>query len=171
MTRRVEVVDATGGLISTLHIAGLAEAVLREEGSRGTFSLALVEEATMTDLNRRYRGEQGSTDVLSFPEEAEGDCWPGIAAEDDVAHVHGEDLEPPGPFLGEVVVCAAVVERYAREEGRSAGEQLGWTIIHGTLHLLGYDHERDRGEMRAREQALLERFSGMLQRLSLSEES
>ena len=65
----------------------------------------------------------------------------------------GDGPSPPG--LGEVVVCASVVTRYAREDGVDGAEQLAWTIVHGVLHLLGYDHEVDHGEMRDRERALL----------------
>ena len=55
--------------------------------------------------------------------------------------------------------------RYAAEEGREAIIQLGWTLIHGTLHLAGYDHETDQGEMREREQELLRRLDGRVQAL------
>ena len=76
-------------------------------------------------------------------------------------------------------VSAAVVRRgeqlwagavgYAdAEEGREANVQLGWTLIHGTLHLAGYDHETDRGEMREREQELLRLLGGRVQALALS---
>ena len=63
------------------------------------------------------------------------------------------------PLLGEVVICPALVRRYAAEAGTTSGYQLGWTVVHGMLHLLGYDHEQDRGEMRPREQVLLERLA------------
>ena len=159
MTCRVEVVDQTGSLSSSAALAALAQAVLGEEGSLGSFSLALVGEADMTDLNRRYRGEEGPTDVLSFPESADEDSWPAAAPEN-----HGEEDFVARPFLGEVVICPAVVRRYAAEEGTTPGHQLGWTVVHGTLHLLGYDHEQDRGEMRAREKVLLERLAAQTPR-------
>jgi probable rRNA maturation factor len=164
MTDRVELVDGTGSLSSHRALVELAGAVLSEEGSEGSFSLALVGEAVMTDLNRRYRGEEGPTDVLSFSEHADGeaDTWPGAPYDDPAP-----SGVPVGIALGEVIICPAVVRRYAAEEGVSPGYQLGWTAIHGTLHLLGYDHEHDRGEMRAREEELLSRLAGLLGDLDL----
>ena len=66
------------------------------------------------------------------------------------------------------MVCPRVVIRYAGEEGRDPVAQLGWTLIHGTLHLVGYDHETDQGEMREREQRLLEQFGGLVRLLSVA---
>jgi probable rRNA maturation factor len=166
MTCRVAVVDQTGTLSSPAAVAALAQEVLTAEGSRGSFSLALIGEAAMTDLNRRYRGEEGPTDVLSFVEGEEEDSWPTAAPED-----QGDEDASIWPSLGEVVICPSVVRRYALEEGSTPDRQLGWTVVHGTLHLLGYDHEHDRGEMRAREQALLECLSARLQDLSLLDKS
>jgi probable rRNA maturation factor len=119
----------------------LAEAVLAAEGVGGAVVLAFVDEEAMGGLNSRFRGLEEPTDVLSFRQADSKVEWPG----------------PPnkgGTELGEVAVCLAVVRRYAREEGAELGMQLGWTIIHGILHLLGYDHEDD-DRMREREQALL----------------
>jgi probable rRNA maturation factor len=166
MTCRVEVVDQTGSLSSSAALADLAQAVLDEEGSRGSLSLALVGEAEMTDLNRRYRGGQGPTDVLSFPESADEDPWPAAGPENG-----SEEAFSACPLLGEVVICPAVVRRYAAEAATTSGHQLGWTVVHGTLHLLGYDHEQDRGEMRTREQVLLECLAVRLQDLALLDES
>lgn len=166
MTGRVEVVDESGAPTPAFAMGELAEAVLVEERSAGTLDLVLVGEPSMSDLNRYYRGEQGPTDVLSFPESRAGDWWPETASDPP----DGETVTPR-PFLGEIVICPAVVRRYAEEEGSNLEYQLGWTVIHGTLHLLGYDHERDGGEMRAREQVLLAGLADMLQRLSVPEES
>lgn len=166
MTCHVEVVDQTGTLSSPAALASLAQEVLSAEGRLGSFSLALVGEAAMTDLNRRYRGEEGPTDVLSFPESADEDSWPMAAPED-----QGDEGAVTCPFLGEIVICPSVVRRYALEEGSTPDRQLGWTVVHGTLHLLGYDHEQDQGEMRAREKVLLEHLALTLQDLSLLDES
>jgi probable rRNA maturation factor len=128
MTVTVDVVDQTGLVAGCEAVRGLVQAVLDAEGRGGEISLAFVDEAAMSDLNSRYRGAEGPTDVLSF-DYADGD--------------------------GEIVLCPAVIFRYAGEDGRDLAQQLGWTLIHGALHLAGYDHEIDRGEMRAREQELL----------------
>jgi rRNA maturation RNase YbeY len=113
--------------------------------------VAFVEEAAMVELNKRYRGLDAPTDVLSFDYSADTG-WPS---------------EPGDGLRGEVVVCPSVVIQYAREEGRDAKEQLAWTLIHGALHLAGHDHETDRGEMREREEQLRGYLEGVVTSLSL----
>jgi probable rRNA maturation factor len=83
----------------------------------------VVGSAESRRLNRRYRGNDKPTNVLSFPS--------------GLARVHGK--RP----LGDLVVCAPVVAREAREQKKSRNAHWAHMIVHGTLHLLGYDHERD----------------------------
>lgn len=137
--------------VSEEAVVALARAVLEVEAADGALVVVFVEEPVIADLNLRYRGLHEPTDVLSFPEESGGRDWPG----DRLSRAPGLGDEPAVRELGEVLVCPAVVRRYAVEEGNEVNRQLAWTIIHGVLHLLGYDHEMDRGEMREREQALL----------------
>jgi probable rRNA maturation factor len=89
-------------------------------------------------LNRRWRGRPGATNVLSFP-----------AAP-----------TPGGRQLGDIVVCAPVVAREAREQGKALRAHWAHMIVHGTLHLLGFDHVRtaDARRMEGRERALLARL-------------
>ncbi len=135
----VEVVDP-GGIGWTVEpVAALVVAVLDAERASGSLVVAFVDESRMTELNTRYRLPE-ATDVLSFRTGDETAPWPGDSVKQE---------------LGEVIICPAVVRRYAIEEGVSEAEQLAWTLIHGVLHLLGYDHETDEGEMRAREKDLL----------------
>ena len=86
-------------------------------------SVRVVDEREMQNLNREYRGRDNPTNVLSFP---------------------AGDIEglPTGvsPVLGDVVVCAAVVEREAAEQGKAASDHWVHMLIHGVLHLLGHDH-------------------------------
>ncbi len=63
--------------------------------------------------------------------------------------------EEEGGQVGEIAVCPVVVRRYSEQEGDDAGRRFAWTVVHGVLHLVGYDHEADDGEMRLREQELL----------------
>jgi len=81
------------------------------------------------ELNRRYRGKDAATDVLSF------------------------QADEPGE-LGDVVIALGVARRQAREAGHSLQTELRVLALHGLLHLLGYDHERDDGQMRRLEQRL-----------------
>ena len=103
-------------------------------------SIAIVELAEMTELNEQYRGKVGPTDVLSF------ECDDLCAAEPD------EPLT-----LGDVVIAPEVAETQAAEYGHTVEEELNLLLVHGVLHLLGYDHEDDADAeaMQARERALL----------------
>jgi probable rRNA maturation factor len=115
--------------------------------ARGTLSVAVVSDARVRALNRRYRGVDGTTDVLSFPASHE----PRAAS----------------PSLGDIVIARGVARRQAREAGHS--ELTEWRVLalHGLLHLLGYDHERDAGRMRRVETRLRRRGglpSGLIER-------
>jgi probable rRNA maturation factor len=103
-------------------------------------SIAVVELAEMTELNERYRGVVGPTDVLSF------ECDDLCAA----------DVDEP-VTLGDVVIAPEVAETQAEEYGHTVEEELNLLLVHGVLHLLGYDHEADQDAivMQARERALL----------------
>ena len=109
----------------------------------------------MAELNERYRSLAEPTDVLSFSD----------AGVDDEDWPEPDDLEQE-PFLGDVVICPAVASRNATEDGITLDMELRRLIIHGILHLMGYDHENDQGQMRAREEALYaavaSEFSGCL---------
>lgn len=146
----VEVTDHTGFLGGREAVVRLVQAVLEAESMDAAVSVAFVGEAEIAALNRRYRGIDEPTDVLAFSAEADGAEWPG-----------GPDE------AGEIVVCPQVVLRYAAEEGDPASRQLGWTLVHGVLHLLGYDHEEDEGKMRSREREILEQSSGLVSALAL----
>ena len=142
MKVKVEIVPRPSGRAASRSVRELVNAVMASEGVGGEVTVAFVDETEMTGLNERFRKESGPTDVLSFGQpDGEGE-WP-------------EAVEEQTEDRGEIVVCPAIVERYAQEEDGDPATQLGWAIVHGVLHLLGYDHERDDGEMRARESELL----------------
>jgi probable rRNA maturation factor len=103
-------------------------------------TVAFVSDRAMRELNRRWRGRRGTTDVLSFPSE-----------QDDF-----EKLE--GLSLGDVVVSAEQAARQAGEHGLDFEGEVAQLILHGLLHLCGYDHERDGGEMNALELNLRRRL-------------
>ncbi len=152
MTGDVEVLDQAGCGLSSRAVADIVAQVMEAEGVQGLVSVVLVDEATIAGLNAAYRDLAHATDVLSFLEEPDEAAW----------------LEPDARrSLGEIVVCPDVVARYAEEDGVPYVHQLGWTLVHGALHLLGYDHECDQGQMRARESQLVQRFKEDFPRLSL----
>jgi probable rRNA maturation factor len=109
---------------------------------QGELTVRIVGEKESAELNARYRGKKGSTNVLSFP----------AAAAELPAEAAAELL----PF-GDLVICADVVAREAREQGKSAAAHWAHMVVHGTLHLQGFDHEkaRDAKVMEARERELL----------------
>jgi probable rRNA maturation factor len=94
----------------------------------------------MRELNRMWRKKSGTTDVLSFP-----------AGQDEF-----EMLE--GASLGDVVISVEQAERQAREHGLEFDEEVSQLILHGLLHLCGYDHETDNGEMNRLELRLRRRL-------------
>jgi probable rRNA maturation factor len=97
----------------------------------------------MRALNRDHRHVDEVTDVLAFPID--------------------ETAGPPGlpRLLGDVVVCLDEAQQQAAEVGRPAGDELAALVVHGTLHLLGYDHESDAGEMLALQDRLLSELGGL----------
>ena len=103
-------------------------------------SVRLVDEAEMAALNSNYRGKSGATNVLSFPSDLPADLQL--------------------PLLGDIVMCAPVVASEASEQGKP--EQAHWAhmTIHGTLHLLGYDHidDNDAAHMEALETDILKQL-------------
>jgi probable rRNA maturation factor len=106
----------------------------------GEITVRIVTEDESAELNRRYRRGKGATNVLAFV--AEPEC-PDL----------GDDLPP----IGDIVVCADVLSRETAALGKSLDEHWAHVVIHGTLHLLGYDHsnERDARVMEQRERELL----------------
>jgi len=133
--------------------SALARDALTHEGvGRGELNLLFVSTAAMTDLNREHMGQDGPTDVLSFPIDA------------------GADSDGPvvGPelLLGDVVVCpeyAAAQAGAHRGDGGHAGtldDELALLVVHGVLHVLGHDHAEpvEAEAMRARERDLLDTY-------------
>lgn len=110
--------------------------------ARGTVDIALIGDAAMRRLNRTFRNVDKPTDVLSFPAEGESEPRGRGAA--------------PRP-LGDIAIALGVAARQAAAEGHALRTELRVLALHGLLHLLGYDHERDRGEMRRVEERLRRR--------------
>lgn len=104
--------------------------------SDAEIELILTTNDEIAEINRDFRGIDKATDVLSFP----SDPFPGAP-------------------LGSIVISIDKVESVAQELGHSRDDEMALLFIHGLLHLLGYDHEIDHGEMREKESELIERFS------------
>jgi probable rRNA maturation factor len=121
--------------------------------ARGVVSVALVSDARVRALNRRYRRRDCATDVLSFP--SEGPTRPLHSAFMQSAFLHSALIPPSSErFLGDIVVARGVARRQARAAGHKELTELRVLVLHGLLHLLGYDHDRDNGAMARVERSL-----------------
>ena len=101
-------------------------------------AIRLIGNPEMARLNETYRKKNGVTDVLSFPVAADS-AKPGTLRQ--------QVQKARGGFLGDIAIAPKVARRNAKSLGRQLPEELKVLILHGVLHLLGYDHETDRGEM------------------------
>ncbi|MDH0730669.1 rRNA maturation RNase YbeY [Pseudomonas sichuanensis] len=114
------------------------ELALRQRSADSEMTIRLVDEAEGRELNHTYRHKDYATNVLSFPADVPDDLL---------------DI----PLLGDLVICVAVVEREAKEQGKALEAHWAHLVIHGCLHLLGYDHidDDEAEEMEALERELL----------------
>ncbi|MGE0445485.1 MAG: rRNA maturation RNase YbeY [Vicinamibacterales bacterium] len=103
--------------------------------ARGDVTVAIAPDTRVRALNRQFRRKDAATDVLSFPSDEPG-------------------------YLGDIVIAAGVARRQAAAAGHALGTELRVLALHGLLHLLGYDHEHDNGEM-ARLERRLRRRAGL----------
>jgi probable rRNA maturation factor len=101
--------------------------------------LCLVSDRRMREYNRRFRGVDSPTDVLSFP---------GEGAEDPEGRIH----------LGDILISVTAADRQARRARHTLAREMKILALHGYLHLLGYDHERDRGEMNRIQRRIVRRL-------------
>jgi len=140
----------------------LARLVLEEERvvPEVEMSLLFVDEPTIAELNERFLGYDGPTDVLSFPMDDE--LPPAGRQPDQGGRGPGSPADPGDPpsVLGDVVVCPSVASRQAAERGGGLDDELSLLVVHGVLHLLNYDHTEpsDTAAMQRREQELLTKF-------------
>jgi probable rRNA maturation factor len=143
----------------------LANDVLTAEnvGDTVEVSVMYVDERTIADLNERFMGKSGPTDVLSFPID-EGPPESGRVPD---SGGNGPGYEPPGDnsdevlsLLGDVVVCPSVAKKNAPDHAGTYEDELALLLVHGLLHLLGMDHiETEEAEsMEKRERELLREF-------------
>ncbi|WP_421212315.1 rRNA maturation RNase YbeY [Aeromonas sp. 600479] len=126
------------GLPSEAQLQGWLDGTILGFQQEAEVTVRIVDEAESNELNLTYRGKDKPTNVLSFPFEA-----------------------PPGlelPLLGDLVICRQVVEREAQEQGKPVMAHWAHMVVHGSLHLLGYDHIEDEEaeEMEALERDIMQ---------------
>ena len=127
----IEVASTAKSLPTEQQIRQWVETVLQGRLDEAELGIRIVDEDESAELNQTYRNKPGPTNVLSFPFEMP-ELPEGLAT--------AEEDEIPANLLGDLVICAPVVAREAAEQGKP--EAAHWThmIVHGVLHLLGYDH-------------------------------
>jgi probable rRNA maturation factor len=138
--------------LSELALTRFVARARQEAGLKGTVDIFVTSNGRMRSLNRRFRDLDKTTDVLSFP------------AADNVRE----------KFAGEIAISAEIATQNARALGHSAADEVKILVLHGLLHLGGYDHERDDGEMARRERQLRTRLglpSGLIERNQIADES
>ncbi len=139
-------------------VATLSESV--EESANATFTVAFVGDGRMRQLNEMFRGKNTTTDVLSFPHEPDEFNFgssPPYEGGVDAASADGVVLST-ATFLGDIVISAEQAQKQAAENGLDLETEIKQLILHGLLHLCGYDHETDNGEMNRREIKLREQL-------------
>jgi len=112
-------------------------------------TVRLVSDAEIARMNETFRKKKGPTDVLSFPM---------VARRRPVRLRRGSRTVKDGEYLGDIAISPATAQRYAKKNGRKLSSELQVLILHGVLHLLGYDHETDRGKMDRIERKLRKRL-------------
>jgi probable rRNA maturation factor len=118
------------------------------------FSVAFVSDRRMKKLNGFFRGKDLTTDVLSFPhepDEFESASKTAAASSDSIRMDGSEYPSPSTRYLGDIVISAERAEQQAKENNLTLENEIKQLILHGLLHLCGYDHETDEGEMNERE--------------------
>jgi probable rRNA maturation factor len=122
-----------------------AQRELKIDGSEIT--VAFVSDAEIAQWNEAYRKKKGPTDVLSFP---------AVSGASRLAA--GARGRKGGEILGDIAIAPETAQRYAKKSGRSLATEIRVLMLHGILHLMGYDHESDNGQMKRIEQRLRRRL-------------
>jgi probable rRNA maturation factor len=125
-------------LASISDFVGVLQTDISEAGDN-TFTVVLISDRKMRQLNRQFRNKDSTTDVLSFPHEP-------------------DEFDAATNNLGDIVISVEQGARQARENGLTLENEIKQLILHGLLHLCGYDHETDNGEMNARELELRDKL-------------
>jgi len=124
--------------------------VQEEVGLQGAgVTVCLVSDAEIARLNETFRKKKGPTDVLSFP---------AVMRQRPARLRRNSKPVKDGVDLGDIAISPATARRYAKKNGRKLSSELRVLILHGVLHLLGYDHETDRGQMDRVERKLRKRL-------------
>lgn len=147
MVVEVQVAEAFAGLVAEPRLTQAVLLTLRRELSSGEVTVVITDDQGIQELNRDFMGLDEPTDVLSFPAQEEG--GPFVAAPEG------------GSYLGDVVISYPRAEAQAAEQQHPVGRELELLVVHGVLHLLGYDHAtaEEKTEMWAHQDEILAALS------------
>jgi len=120
----VEINNLSSESIDELFFKKIVEFVLKKENKEGGISIALIKPREIKELNKNYRKENSITDVLSF------------VNKNDIIEIKGRKES----FIGEIILCPKKIRENAQELDSDFTKELYWALIHGVLHLLGYEH-------------------------------
>ncbi len=138
----VEIRNDEGYTVDEPRLRAAAITVLTQQNapSHGSLTVVITDNDSVAALNRQYRGVDAPTDVLSFPADA-----PPISLDDEL------------PYLGDVIIAYPYAVAQAQREGHDVGDTLALLVVHGTLHLLGFDHDtlENRARMWAAQEAAI----------------
>jgi rRNA maturation RNase YbeY len=160
------VANRTRVALDEVAVAALVERVLAAEGAAGAeVGVTFVGERRMRALNFEHRARDAVTDVLAFPLEDADELLAAGKGGAGSGAPRGAASGGPPRLLGDVVVCPRQALRQAQAAGLAPSVELAVLLVHGTLHLLGYDHETDAGRMVLRQAELLEtvRWEGLVE--------
>jgi probable rRNA maturation factor len=146
----VQIAPSFSDIVSEDRLRMVAEGTLHYEGTAGEATLVITDDEGIQGLNRDFLGKDAPTDVLSFPalEDAPGGGTQFVAAPE------------AGGYLGDVIISYPSAVAQAEEQGHPVEQELDLLIVHGMLHLLGYDHsgEAEKAVMWAKQKEILGRF-------------
>lgn len=143
----VQVDDEFANRIDPADLIAVVDATLEMEGRLGEVTVVITTDEAVAELNQQYRAAEGPTDVLSFPAQ---DPTPGF--------VSAPEMDA---YLGDIVIALPFAERQAAGLNRLLRDELRLLVVHGTLHLLGYDHAEpeEEADMWSRQDGILARLS------------
>lgn len=151
----IEINNLTQEKINESFFRKTAENVLKEEGVEGeSLSVAFVGAEKMRELNKKYRRKDKATDVLSFQYSEK------LKVKSEKQQLKSQNFTKDS-FLGEIVICPEVVKKNAKKSGLDYNKELTRVLIHGILHILGYDHEgsvKEAKKMEKKEEYYLSEF-------------
>ncbi len=148
MTIHLDIQEPYQELVRPARLVEAAQSALDAMRATGDITIIITDDETVADLNQRYLGKEGPTDVLSFP-------MRDPLAPDDFPLPPDEP-----PYLGDILIALPYTQRQAQREGRALEDELVLLVVHGVLHLLGYDHAtpEEKARMWARQNAILARL-------------